>query len=157
MSQTPGTPTFSGDPNEFVSRVSRGLSQLSDVEWKYRKLYNQPLPESPSSLIAEADRLGISPMEAADRKYKFSAKEQELRDSTIRQEVETRIRKEFAEKSGSNPDMRLPSGNSTYAETRRAIETGKLKDPTRMTPQERRQQALNSIHKSLEEREQRDV
>jgi len=38
MSQTPGTPTFSGDPNEFVSRVSRGLSQLSDIEWKYLRV-----------------------------------------------------------------------------------------------------------------------
>ena len=153
---TPGTPTFSGNPNEFVGKVTQGLSQLSDIEWKYKQLYGKPLPDPPSALIAEADRLGISPSEAAERRYKFSAKQQELRDQQIRSETESKIRREFAEKSGSNPDMRLPSGNSKYAEVRRAVEQGKLKDPTRMSPQERRAQALNSIHKSLEERKQRD-
>jgi hypothetical protein len=154
---TPGTPTFSGDPNDFVGRVSQGLSQLSDADWKHKQLYGQPLPIAPSELIKEADRLGISPMEAAERKFKFAAKEQELRDNRIREEVESKVRREFAEKAGSNPDLRQPSGSAKYADTRRAVEKGELRDPLRLTQAERRQQALNSIHKHIEERQQRDA
>jgi len=133
------------------------LSQLSDADWKHKQLYGQPLPIPPSQLIAEADRLGISPMEAAERKFKFSAKEQELRESRIRQEVETKVRREFAEKAGSNPDFRQPSGSAKYAETRRAVEKGEMKDPLRLTQPERRAQALAAIHKHVEERQQRDA
>jgi hypothetical protein len=96
-------------------------------------------------------------MEAAERKFKFSAKQQELRDQQIRSETETKIRKEFAEKAGSNPDLRQPSGSAKYAESRRAVEKGELRDPLRLTQAERRQQALNSIHKAVEERQLRDA
>jgi hypothetical protein len=96
-------------------------------------------------------------MEAAERKFKFAAKEQELRDNRIREEVESKVRREFAEKAGSNPDLRQPSGSAKYADTRRAVEKGELRDPLRLTQAERRQQALNSIHKHIEERQQRDA
>jgi hypothetical protein len=43
------------------------------------------------------------------------------------------------------------------ASIRKDIAEGKLKDPTRMSPQERRTQALNAIHRHVEERQQRDA
>jgi hypothetical protein len=154
--QTPGTPSFV-DPNEIVSRAGQGLTQLADIEWKHKNIFGKPMNIPPSQLVAEADRQGISLAEAAERKFGFSKREQELRESKIRQEAETKVRKEFAEKGGSNPDLRQPSGSAQYADTRRAVEKGEMRDPTRMTQAERRQQALNSIHKAVEERQQRDA
>lgn len=154
---TPGSPTFTGDPNEFVGKVAQGLSQLSDIEFTYRSLYNSPLPILPSEIIGAADRAGVTPMQYADRQWKFSEKKREIHDNQIRQEAETKVRKEFAEKTGSNPDMVRPSGSAKFADVRRAVERGELKDPLKLDAAGRRKQALEAIHKHIEEREQRDA
>ncbi len=82
--------------------------------------------------------------------------EQQRRDDQIRREAEDKVRREFGEKFGNNPDTRVPSGSAKFADAQRAVKASELKDPTRLSPQERRAQALRSIHKSIEERQERE-
>lgn len=153
---TPGTPTF-GDANDFVARASTGLAQLADVDWKHRNLFNAPLPISPSELVRQADAAGLSPAEFAERKFGFSKKEQEERDNRIRQEARAQADKEWSERTGQNPDVHRPSGSARMSDVRRAVERGERPDPTRLTPEQRRAEALKNIHRAVEEREQRDA
>ncbi|MFZ0742970.1 MAG: hypothetical protein WAM85_01110 [Terracidiphilus sp.] len=152
---TPGTPTF--DPNDVVSRASQGLAAIADADWKHRQLYGQPLPISPSELVRQADAQGISPMDYASRQFKFQQKEQEIHDSKIRAEVEEKVRREFSERNGANPDVAQPRGSSRFADVQRAMKAGELKDPLTLSPEQRRAQALASIHRHVEERERRDA
>jgi hypothetical protein len=160
---TPGTPTFV-DPNEFVGRAAQGLAQIADVDYRHRALYNQPMPVTPSQLIQEADKLGISPTEYAERKFGFSKRESEIaaqrakeHDDKIRTETRAQADREWAERTGSNPDVRQPQGSSKYAEIRRAVKQGERPDPTKLTPEQRRRATLDAIHKDIERRESIDA
>jgi hypothetical protein len=157
--QTPGTPQFTGDPSEFVGRVTQGLAQLSDVEYRYKNLYNAPLPIAPSQIIAEADKAGISPMEYANRQWKFPEKERQKYEGEIRKDEREKVQLETNNKfAGSDGRINPMSGNTPGMSVKRAaLDAGQLKDPTRISQQERRAQTLAGIHKHIEEREQRDV
>ena len=177
--KTPGTPTFV-DPNVVVSRVGDGMYNVMNIMHEYSTLYDgQQLPISPSELIKQADALKLSPMDYAARTFKFAEKKEERRiaavkahddevaakatsasDEAHKAEIK-RIQDEFnakeklrAEQGGSNPDVKLPPGSSKFADLQRATKAGERKDPTRMTPQERRQVTLDNIHKAVEERQQ---
>jgi hypothetical protein len=177
--ETPGTPKFI-DPNVIVSRVGDGMNTISDIQWKYQTLYGgAPLPIPPSELIKQADALKLSPMEYAARTFKFAEKEAERRaaeakahddkiaadavaakEEAHKAEVK-KLQDEFAakerlraEQGGSNGDVRTPPGSSKFADLQRATKAGERKDPTRMTPEERRQTTLANVHKAIEEREQ---
>jgi len=154
--QTPGTPTFV-DPNEIVSRAGQGLTQLADIEWKHRNVFGKPMNIAPSQLIAEADRQGISLTEAAERKFGFSKKEQEARDEGIRKDERSKMIGRYTDSNGLIANPVQSSNGGGMASIRKDIAEGKLKDPTRMSPQERRTQALNAIHRHVEERQQRDA
>jgi len=177
--KTPGTPTFV-DPNVVVSRVGDGMYSIMNIMHEYSTLYNgQQLPISPSELIKQADAQKLSPMDYAARTFKFAEKKEEIRqaaakahdaeiaakavaanDEAHKAEVK-RIQDEFnakeklrAEQGGNNPDVKLPPGSSKFADLQRATKAGERKDPTRMSPQERRQITLDNIHKDIEERQQ---
>lgn len=158
VAATPGTPQFS-DSSEFVSRASQGLAAIADADWKHRQLYGSPLPISPSELVRQADAQGVDPLTFADRKFNFTKREQEMTIQKIRDEERAKVAKEFGEKFGPNPDVAQPRGTSGagMAQVRRDMLDGKVKDPTRMSPEERRAQTLAAIHRAVEEREQRDV
>ena len=176
---TPGTPTFV-DPNMVVSRVGDGMNELLNIQWKYQSLYGgAPLPVSPSELISQATALKLSPMEYASRTFKFAEKEEERRqaaakahddqvaaaataanDAAHKAEVDkmqnefNAEKKKLAEGHGNNPDVKLPPGSSKFADLQRATKAGERPDPTKMSPEARRNLTLSNIHKSLEEREQ---
>ena len=94
-STTPGTPTF-GDANDIVSRAGEGLTQLADIEWRHRNVFGKPMDIPPSQLVSEASRAGLSLSEAAERKFGFSKKEQQVREERIRQEERGKVQREYA-------------------------------------------------------------
>ncbi len=175
---TPGTPTLI-DPKEFLSRVDKGVYSIQDIAWKYQSLYNgQPLPISPSELVANADALKLQPMEYATRTFKFAEKEAE-RTAAIRKaeldaattaavaardaehktemdkqkaEYDAELRKK-SEQFSPNPNVNTPPGSAKFADLRRAQQAGERKDPLTMTPEQRREATRTNIHKVLEERE----
>jgi len=157
---TPGSPTFI-DPQEVVKRASDGLAILSDIQWRHQNLYGAPLPLSPSKLVGEADAAGLDPATYANRKFKFSEREQELErkrqqahDDQIRHDAVAERDKFWSEKSGSNPDVRQSPGSSKYGEVRRAVAEGKAPDPLKLTDQQRRSATRQAIHKEIEQREE---
>jgi len=173
---TPGSPTFSQD--DFLKRVDKGVFTIQDIGWKYQQLYGAPIPVSPSDLVAQADALKLSPMEYAARTYKFAEKEAErraaeakahddkiaadavaTRDAAHKAEVEklqgewNAEKRKLAEQTSNNPDTRTPPGSAKFSDLQRATKAGERKDPTRMSPEERRRYTLENIHKTIEERE----
>jgi hypothetical protein len=160
---TPGTPVFS-NPDEFIGRAAQGFNQILDITHRHQQLYGKPMGIQPSALIAEADRLGISPSELAERKFSFSKREGEIQvqrqkeaEERIRQDERQKMLGRYSDSSGLNANPVQGANGGGMASVRKDMLEGKLKDPTRMSPQERHQQALNSIHRHIEERQQRDA
>jgi hypothetical protein len=160
--QTPGTPTLI-DPNEFIGRAAQGFNQILDISHRHQLLYGKPMEIAPSALISEADRLGISPAEMAERKFSFSKREAELQtqrakqeEARIREDERSKVLSQYSDSTSGFADP-LRGANGGMSAIRKAQERGEVKDPTRLSPQERRQQALASIHKAVEERQQRDI
>lgn len=159
---TPGTPQFSGDPLEFVSRAAMGLAQIADVDHRHRSLFNAPMPITPSQLIKEADARGVDPLSYAEQRFGFSKKEGELQQQRAK-EAEERIRQDERQKimgkysDGATGSFNPMAASGSMAAIRRATEQGERKDPLKLDAAGRRQQALNAIHKAVEERERRDA
>ena len=178
VTPTPGTPTLV-DPKEFLSRVDKGVYSIQDIAWKYQTLHGgQPLPISPSELVAKADAMKLAPMEWAARTYQFAEKEaaavQAARQAELKAaadaavaardaehktemekqktEYEAELRKK-SEQFSPNPMVNTPPGSAKFADLRRAQQAGERKDPLTMTPEERRQATRTNIHKVVEERE----
>jgi hypothetical protein len=153
-----GSPTF--EPSEIVKRAGDGLAMIADVDWKHRSLYNgQPLPIAPSQLIAEADRVGQDPATYAANKFGFQKREQELatqrqkeHDDTIRREERAIADREWAEKTGHNPDIRraAPSAN---IEVSRAVKSGQRVDPLTLNDQQRHAVTQKQIHDRINSRD----
>lgn len=175
---TPGSPTFI-DPKEVYKRAGDGMAMISDIDWKYRSLYGgQPLPISPSQLIAEADAQKLDPKAYAERRFGFTQREQELtaqrtaeHEAKLRAEAtatESKVweekmkvreaefaakEKQLSERAGNNPDVRSPAGSSKYADIKRAVETGERPNPLKMTDAQRRAATSKAIHSEIEARE----
>lgn len=174
---TPGSPTYM-DPVKLAAQFSDKAATLSNIEWKYRKLYNDVMPIAPSQLIAEADAQKLSPDAYAEKRFGFVARETEL-NATRQREHEAKIasdsaaardaewktkfeareaevaadKKKMAESGGNNPDVRLPSGSAKYAEIKRAVEVGERPNPLKMTDAQRRAATRQAIHSEIQERE----
>jgi len=164
---TPGSPQF--EPGELVKRAGDGLAQISDIDWRYRSLFDgKPMPVSPSELIRQADARRLDPMTYANQAFGFDKRERELaeqrqeaHDAKIRQDAEAARDKVWAEKVGSNPDMRRPMENARMTDISRAVRSGaalpgapggKLNDPLMLSEHERRLQTRAGINAELGER-----
>ncbi len=116
----------------------------------------------PSALISEADRLGISPAELAERKFSLSKRESEIQVQR-QKEAEERIRADERSKvmnkysDGQSGSINPMAANNSMSAIRRAAQTGERPDPLKLDAAGRRKAALEAIHKSLEERQQRDA
>lgn len=173
---TPGSPVF--DSKVLIKNFSDGAAMLSNIEWKYRKLYDGVMPIAPSQLIAEADAQKLSPEAYAEKRFNFSAREMEL--TTQRQrEHEAKIaadasaakdaewdakmkaqeavylakEKQRAEQSGNNPDVRMPAGSSKFVDIKRAVEANERPNPLKMTDAQRHAATTKAIHSEIQERE----
>jgi len=171
---TPGSPTFM-DPDAVIKRASDGLAILSDIQWRHQSLYGKPLPLSPSQLIAQADAVKLDPMTYAARTFNFDARQREI-DEQHRSEERAKIAAEatapfeaklaeaeanrkkaieendrkWAEKIGSNPDVRIAQ-TSRYADVTRAVQNGERPDPLKLSDSQRRQATSTAIRADLAE------
>lgn len=159
--RTPGTPTFSGDPSEFIGRAAQGFNQILDISHRHQLLYGKPMEIQPSALISEADRLGISPSEYAERRFGFSKRESEIQaqkqnenEERIRADERSKVMNKYSD--GATGSINPMATNNSMASIRRATESGERKDPLKLDAAGRRKQALESIHRAIEERAQRD-
>jgi hypothetical protein len=168
---TPGSPSFVA-PEDVVKRASDAFSVLSNIQWEYQSLHGgQPMPISPTTLVAEADAQKLSPYDYAARKFNFEGKRQELaakakeeeaarirteavkpyEEKLKQQEIDANKRleeekKKWAETSGSNPDVRRAEVSS-FAEIKRAVQAGERPDPLSMNKVERH----NAMRKQIQE------
>lgn len=174
---TPGSPTYL-DPVKLAAQFSDKAAMLGNIEWKYRKLYNDVMPIAPSQLIAEADAQKLDPAVYAEKRFNFAGREQELNtqrqaerdaklqadaaavsDATWKAKMDAREaefaakEKQRAEQAGSNPDVRMPAGSSKFTDLKRAEVQGEIKSPLKMTDAERRQQTRKMIHAEIDARE----
>lgn len=176
--KTPGTPTFTID--EVRNELGTSLGTVANIQWEYRNLYGgKEMPISPTELLRQAEANKFKdPATYANQIFKFAEKREEMRQAAAKahddsiaaaavaereakyKEETDKLKAEFAakerlraEQAGSNPDTKLPPGSAKFADLRRAQAQGERKDPTKMTPQERRQTTLDNIHKALEDRQ----
>jgi hypothetical protein len=154
---SPGSPGFV-DTSKISAELGQAFSFLADTTWKYRTLYGQEMPDSPTALIREATANRMSPADWAAKKYAFATKEQEIvqakqkaHDDSIRKETEERLNKEWSEKIGNNPNVRIPQ-ESQFASVNKAVAEGKRQDPLKMTPEKRKANTHATIQKEFAER-----
>ena len=176
--KTPGTPTFT--INDVRDQLGTSLGTVANIQWEYRNLYGgKEMPISPTELLRQAEANKFKdPATYANQIFKFAERREEQRVAAAKahddevaaaavaerdkkhKEETDKLTAEFnakerlrAEQAGSNPDTKLPPGSAKFADLRRAQAQGERKDPTKMTPQERRQTTLDNIHKALEDRQ----
>lgn len=151
-------PGPTGSP-QFMTRED-GFKAVTNATWlinEHIRLYGQPPADDLDVVLQEANANRMDFRQYATRKYKFEEKKAEIatakqkeREDAIRKEERTKIEKEYAERGGNNPMVR-PAAASQYANVRKAVDAGQLKDPLKMTPEERRQQTRTMIHTEMAE------
>lgn len=151
--QVPGSP----DLREIENRAGNAIAVITDLNWKYQTLFGQPLPESPTALAAEAAQRRMPLNEYAAQKYNFSQREKELADAkqkehddAIRKAEREAVEKQYAERYGSNPNVRQAEP-SRFADLQKGVSEGTRQDPLKMTPEQRRAATRQTIHKDIAE------
>jgi hypothetical protein len=150
---TPGSPTF--DVNQVYQRAGDAINVLTDISWEHQRLFGQPLPVSPSELVKRADAQRMDPRTYAAREFHWEERRQEMQkkqqedhDNQIRREVEQRKDREFAEKLGSNPDIRLAQ-SSRYSDAAKAVRAGTRVDPLTLNEADRQKATRMAIREDL--------
>jgi hypothetical protein len=130
----PGSPGFE---KKLTDELGSAFAFAADTQWKYRTLYGQEMPDSPTAIIKEATAQRMSPSEYAAKKYDFAGKEkaiseqrQKEHDESIRKAAVEERDKYWGEKAGSNPDMRRGQ-TSEFSEINKAVKAGTRPDPIR--------------------------
>jgi hypothetical protein len=153
----PGSPGF--DPGQIITAVSNANWLSSE----HLRLYGTPMPDDFESLLKESTAQRMSIKDYADRKYKFSEKRQEMtvlaqkkHDDGIVKETEDRLRKEYAERFSSNPNIRQ-GGPSQFDAIRKGVSKGDRKDPLTMSKEERHEYTRQQIAEDMANRESQPV
>ena len=130
--QVPGSPGFE---KKLTDEVAQFNVFVADTSWKYRTLFGQEMPDSPSVLVREAGERHMIPSAWAAQKYKFQEKEQEKTTAARKAETDAAIKdaldknnREWGEKVGSNPNVRM-GRTSEFSEIHKAVKTGTRPDP----------------------------
>jgi hypothetical protein len=165
---TPGSPTFTGTSpstgngvtmEQIDQRLGTGLSNFAWAMQEYQQLNEgKYLPDSIDQLAQEATNSRQSFRDYVTRKYDFQGKraalqkqEQEHHDQKIRDEATRAADQRWAERVGSNPDMRMAQTNPRMTDIARATRAGQLPDPLMLNDEQRRQATRMAIHKDLSE------
>jgi hypothetical protein len=135
------------------------MGLIADIQWEHQHLFGKPLPISPTQLIAQADAVKLDPKTFASRTFNFDARRQELQkqeqeahDNKIRADAVADNDRKWAEKIGSNPDIRRPMENARMTEVARAARTNPNLDPLNMNDAQRRAQTAQMIRAEIAER-----
>lgn len=150
----PGSPQYISIPDAYTA--------LTNTTWainEHLRLFGTPLPDEIQTLLQESNQNHLDFRTYVGRKYKFEEKRQEIataaqkkHDDDIRKDERQKADKDWAEKTGNNPNVR-PAESSQYSNLNKAVTAGQLKDPLSMSPAERHQQTRSSIQKDISERE----
>jgi hypothetical protein len=151
---TPGSPTFF-DVSKVYERAGDAVGIIADLQWEHQKLFNQPMPISPTELIRQADAVKLDPKTYAARTFGWDNKRQEIaqqkqqeHDSKVRSEAAAERDKFWAERTGNNPDVR-PMVSSRFSDLRRAVSSKDLPDPLALSDSERRKATAAAIRADL--------
>jgi hypothetical protein len=155
---TPGSPGLI-DMDKLAQRAGDAIGILTDISWEHQRLFNQPLPISPSELVRQADLHKLDPRTYASRQFNWDKRreemqkaEQEKHDAKIRSEAVAENDRKWAEKIGSNPDVRIGQ-SSRYADAQRGVKSGNRPDPIMLGESERRAATRAAIRNELAEQE----
>ena len=154
----PGANPVPGSPAYMT--LDQGLTAINNATWAlsaYQRLFNAPLPEDVGVLLKEASDRRMDFRQHVADKYGFQKKTDELaqakqkeHDDKLVKDTETRLHKEYAERGGSNPMVRV-GGPSNYDAVRRGIQAGTMKDPLTLSKDQRHEAAREMIQKDLSE------
>jgi hypothetical protein len=154
----PGSPQYF-DVNKVYERAGDAVGILTDIQWEHQKLFGQPLPISPTELVRRADAVKLDPATYAARTFNWDQRRQQMQqdeqkahDDKIRADATADADRKWAERVGSNPDVRLPQA-SRYADVARAVKAGTMPDPLGLNEEQRRQATRAAIRADVAERE----
>lgn len=153
---TPGSPTFT--PADIQRQLATGLSNATWALQSYAKLYpGEVLPDPIDQLATEADAQRLSFRDYVAKKYEYEnklkaqqEKAQREHDDHIRADERAVIDRKWAEKIGSNPDMRIAQP-SRYADVARAVKAGERPDPLALNESQRKQATRQAIRHEMVE------
>ncbi len=153
---TPGSPTFQGI-DQLRNEVGGALGTLADLQWRHQKLFGEPMPISPTQLVHEAEGQRLDPVAYAERRFGFAAKEKELAERAEQAKIDAATQaavaandRKWAEKIGSNPDVRIGQ-SSKYADVQRAIKAGERPDPLMLNEGQRKMATRQAIRTEVAE------
>ena len=149
-----------GSP-EFVKglkdEVGNAFAFVADVTWKYRSLYGTEMPDSPTTIIREATSQRLDPAVYAAKKYDFAGKEAakkaaeaKAHEDSIRADQKAKDDKEWAEKVGSNPNIRQAEA-SKFSVLQKAVDAKERPSPLGLTREERHRNTSQAIQKEIAE------
>lgn len=168
---TPGSPTYTGlSADDIEVKLGQGLTNVAWAMQEYQRLNNgQYLPDNFDKLSQEATYSRMPFRQYVEQKYGFPAKRQEIEkqkqeahDKEIADQATAANDRKWAERVGSNPDVRMSMRNvdPRAAEIARAVRSGKelpgigkVNDPLLLNETERRLQTRAGIRAELSERE----
>lgn len=165
---TPGSPTL-------VDDVRTAFSDSTWAMQEHQRLYGTFLPDDVTIIAKEAEFRKLPFRDYVAQKYNYAGRRDEMRrkaqeehDNGVRAEQQKtfdaqladerkkatdeleKARKEWAERAGSNPDVRgaLPSQMETV---QRAVKAGDRPDPLKLNPQERHRMTRQQINERITE------
>jgi hypothetical protein len=152
-----GTPVAADHFKKLQDDIGGAFAFVADTTWKYRSLFGNEMPDSPTVIIRESQAQRMSPADWAAKKYDFAGKEKEKRDAeqkahddAIRKEAKDAADREWSEKVGSNPNIRQAEV-SRFTEVKNAVKEGTRPDPLKQTREQRHQSTRQAIQKELAE------
>jgi hypothetical protein len=157
-------------------RLGTGISNVGWAMQEYQRLSGgQFLPDSFDKLSEEATNARLPFRDYVSRKYDFAGKQAEIQrkaqeehDAKVRQEAaapfEAKLKeaevarqkaieetdRKWAEKVGSNPDVRI-SQPSRFADVARAVKANERPDPLNLNDSQRRQATSQAIRQEISE------
>jgi hypothetical protein len=175
----PGSPQFF-DVNTVYERAGDAVGVLTDIQWQHQTLFGKPLPISPTELVRQADAVKLDPMTYASRTFNFDARRQQMREEEAKvnrdkiaaeataplelklKEAEEQRKKDlaendrkWAERVGSNPDVRQPQAvDPKYATLQKAQKAGEIPDPLTLNEHQRRALTSQMIRRDMAEQVQ---
>jgi len=170
---TPGSPGYF-DVNKVYERAGDAVSILTDIQWEHQRLFGAPMPISPSELIRQADAVKLDPKTYASRTFNWDTRRQQMQQEEekkradkiaadaiapyelklkeadeLRKKEVAETNRTWAERVGSNPDVRMPQP-SKFADISRAVKANELPDPLTLNESQRRQLTATMIRKDLD-------
>jgi hypothetical protein len=146
---SPGPAAAAAGPS--MSQIMRGISNAQWAANEYMRLYNSPMPDDFDSLLEQSSGKMQDFRDYVSQKYGFEGKRKEMaetkareHDEGIRKDERQKIEKEIAERGGSNPMLR-GAASSNFATVRKAMESGRAKDPLTLNAEQRRMQTRDMI------------